>query len=247
MNIYSQKSVNDYKYVVVPERFGFFNDKDAYQLNSMTKFLFNKYGFNALMNTDEFPEDLKDNGCKKLLADVVKGNGLFVTKLAIQLTDCNGIVVYTSPEGTSREKEYRKGFQEALRNAFKNVARLNYKYNEANETSEDVKSVPSDKKPETSKEKKPEVVVPSENTLDFTWNNKTYVFKKQEYGYELLSKQEETLLSEGKIYKMSKDNSYLVDANDLSGAGYFDGYGNFILERINPATNKLITDTLARQ
>ncbi len=247
VNISSQKSVNDFKYVVVPEKFNFFNDKDAYQLNSMTKFLFNKYGFNALLNSDEFPEDLKNNGCKKLMADVIKGNGLFLTKLAVQLTDCNGVVVYTSPEGTSREKEYRKAFQEALRNAFKNVDKLNYKYNAAKEADENAKNMQSAKKSGTPEGEKPTITAPSEDMLTFTWNDKKYVFKKQGYGYELFSKEDDELMSEGRIYKMTRDNNYLVNASDLSGGGYFDGFGNFILERVNPATNKLITDTLARK
>ncbi|MEW7292303.1 hypothetical protein [Aquimarina sp. 2304DJ70-9] len=252
-NIYAQKSVNDYKYVVVPAGYSFFNDKDAYQLNSLTKFLFNKYGFNAFKVGDDFPEDLKNNGCKKLLADIKKGNGLFVTKLIIELTDCNGVVVYSSSEGTSREKEYRKAYQEALRGAFKDVEKLGYKYNGSQEVRTAAAAVPLEKKDkpsdrvEATKEEQPVSTAPSENTLSYTLNDQSFVLEKQEYGYELLQKQNDKLISLGKIYKMTRDNSYLVSAKDLSGGGHFDGFGNFILERINPATNKLITDTLARQ
>ncbi len=38
---FSQKTLSDYSYVVVSEQFSFQNEKDKYQLNSFTKFLFN--------------------------------------------------------------------------------------------------------------------------------------------------------------------------------------------------------------
>ena len=57
-NSYSQKSLNDYTYVVISEQFEFQNEKDKYQLNSLTKFLFNKYGFHAFFNA-EVPVNVK--------------------------------------------------------------------------------------------------------------------------------------------------------------------------------------------
>ena len=39
---FSQKSLSDYSYVIVSEQFEFQQEKDKYQLNSLTKFLFNK-------------------------------------------------------------------------------------------------------------------------------------------------------------------------------------------------------------
>ena len=47
---FSQKSLSDYTYVVISEQFEFQNEKDKYQLNSLTKFLYNKYGLHAFYN-----------------------------------------------------------------------------------------------------------------------------------------------------------------------------------------------------
>ena len=43
------QSLNDYKYVIVPGKFDFLKESDKYQLNSLTKFLFEKYGFEAYL------------------------------------------------------------------------------------------------------------------------------------------------------------------------------------------------------
>lgn len=247
LHVNAQSEINDFKYVVVPDNYSFFKGRDVYQINSLTKFLFNKYGFEAYMNGDDYPEDLKTNGCKALQADVKRTSGVFVTKLTVELKDCNGRVVFTSSEGRSREKEFKPAYHEALRGAFKDIEELHYKYSGGKEksTAEKLDKVAGKQKNTNSEEVKEEVVLssPAENSISYLFNETNFVFKKQEYGFEIFKNE----VSTGKLFKSTNGKSYIVQAGDLSGNGYFDGYGNFILERINPVTNKIITDTFARQ
>ncbi|WP_378177816.1 hypothetical protein [Aquimarina sp. SS2-1] len=265
IHISAQNSVNDYKYVIVPEGYVFLRENDDYQLNSLTKFLFNKNGFTAYMQGEELPEDLKRNGCKGLRADVKKNSGLLKTKLIVNLIDCNGVTVFSSREGTSREKEFKKSYHEALRDAFKDIETLNYAYNGKNEgdvreTKEVVETItdPTDTVTTTIKkdasisndlkdEKEIEKKTPIKKATSFLMKDEIYFFESKPYGYELMEKKEAEFISIGKVFKSSRKNDYIVQAGDLSGSGYFDSYGNFILDRINPATGKLITDTFARQ
>ena len=85
---FSQTTINDYKYVIVPKSFNFLKSIDQYQLNSLTKFLFNKYGFTAIMEDEVFPKDLVYNGCLALRTDVEKLKGFFITKLVVVLRNC---------------------------------------------------------------------------------------------------------------------------------------------------------------
>jgi hypothetical protein len=127
-NSFSQSSVNDYKYIIVPNQYEFLNEQDKYQINSLTKFLFNKYGYTAYMQDEEFPEDLSVNRCLGLMTDVVKENAFLKVKLRIDLKDCNGNVVHSSRIGETREKEYAKAYNFALRNAFITYQNMNYSY-----------------------------------------------------------------------------------------------------------------------
>ncbi|WP_405205396.1 hypothetical protein [Aquimarina sp. LLG6339-5] len=268
INFSAQSTVNDYKYVVVPEGYVFLRENDDYQLNSLTKFLFEKYGFTAFIRGEDLPEDLRMNGCKGLRADVRKNSGLLKTKLIVDLIDCNGIVVFSTKEGTSREKEFKKSYHEALRNAFKDIEALNYKYNgkkENNPAKSDIvveDKLPSVNHTEPSKnvvvKDSEEIIKKAESeiskgdvskakSLSYVYNENVYMFEKKIYGFELLKKNADVSVSVGKIYKSSRDNNYIIRAGDLSGVGYFDSYGNFILDRVNPATSRLITDTFARQ
>ena len=127
-SVFSQSNLNAYKYVIVSKKYDFLKEADQYQLNSLSKFLFNKYGFEAFMEGEKYPEDLIRNRCLALKADALKGSGMFKTKLTIELTDCNDQVVYTSQLGESREKEFKKAYIEAIRGAFESFEALNYKY-----------------------------------------------------------------------------------------------------------------------
>lgn len=124
----SQESINAYKYIIVPSSYNFLNEPDQYQINSLTKFLFEKQGFKTLLADEEFPEDLNNNRCLALYADVEKHKAFLNTKLQVHLKDCNNKVVLSSEIGQSREKEYSKVYNLALRDAFKSLENLNYSY-----------------------------------------------------------------------------------------------------------------------
>ncbi|WOD44462.1 hypothetical protein [Hwangdonia lutea] len=129
---FSQTNLNDYKYVIVPKKYSFLKQENQYLLNSLTKFLFEKYGFNTLLEGENYPDDFKQNRCMGLNSDVLKESGMFKTKLTVALKDCNGVVVYTSQLGESRLKDYGKAYNEALRNAFKSFEAVNYSYKPSN-------------------------------------------------------------------------------------------------------------------
>jgi len=256
--LYSQKNINDFKYVVVPKSYDFLAKEDAYQLNSLTVFLLKKYGFEAYIKGKEMPKEIIENNCTVLTTDVKKKSSFLSTKLIVELIDCRGEAVFTSSMGSSGEKDFKKAYHEALRDAFADIEKLNYKYNQTsgNTTSKTTKVSPppsNQEKPVSKVEKKK---VKAQNTvtkniltanlpsLTYTFNNDLVIFKKQAFGYEIVRKEKLTPL--GIIYKLSRKNDYLIDAGDLSGSGYFDNYGNFVLERINPVTKKVITDIFAR-
>ncbi|WP_457616142.1 hypothetical protein [Lutibacter sp.] len=125
---FAQKNINNYKYILVPTQYEFLNSPDKYQLNSLTKFLFKKAGFTAIFIGSEYPKDLMNDKCLALKAAVNKNSSLFTTKLNVDLIDCNGKKVFSTSDGKSKEKDYKKSYYEALRAAFKDLEALNYTY-----------------------------------------------------------------------------------------------------------------------
>ena len=132
-SVFAQQNLNDYKYIIIPNTFDFLKEADEYRLNSLTKFLFEKYNFEALMENDEvLPSDYSRNNCLGLKADVLKDSNVFKTKLSVQLKNCKNEVIYITSLGESREKSFKVAYNEALRNAFKSFESENYSYNSKN-------------------------------------------------------------------------------------------------------------------
>ena len=126
--MFSQESINDYKYIIVPSQFEFQKSEDSYQLNSLTKFLFNKAGYIAVLSTDNFPDDLAMNRCMALTSKLKKSSSTFSTKMSFDLVNCKNTVVFSSKEATSKEKDYKKAYHEAVRKTFNDIKGLKYNY-----------------------------------------------------------------------------------------------------------------------
>ncbi len=125
---FSQNTINNYKYVLVPERFDFFKADNQYGLNTLTKLLLNEKGFTAFVGNEEMPPEVATNKCGALRAEVVQKKGLFVTNLTLLLKDCQGNIIFKSKEGKSREKEFQAAYDLALRDAFTSLNDVDYKY-----------------------------------------------------------------------------------------------------------------------
>ncbi len=146
---FGQEAINKYKYIIIPKQFEFLGSEDQYQINSLAKFLFNKYGYTAFLEGEEVPADLEKNGCLALKANVedVKG-GFLKTKLRINLLDCRNNIIAESEVGETREKEYSKAYNFALRAAFRTFRNFDYEYQPNNSiasgSSETITTITSD-------------------------------------------------------------------------------------------------------
>ncbi len=124
----AQKNINDYKYVIVPKKFGFLKEADQYRLNTFTKMFLEKYGFTVYFDDEVLPMELANANCNKLYVDVIESNTMFKTNLEVLLKDCTKSTIWKSAEGSSREKEYKVAYQQALREAFNSFDAVGYKY-----------------------------------------------------------------------------------------------------------------------
>ena len=129
-SIFSQEvNLEKYQYIIVANKFDFLKKIDQYQTSSLTKFLLEKKGFKVFLEDETIPEELVNNRCLSLFAKVIDESNMFNTKNRIQLEDCYGKVLYTSNIGKSKEKVYKKAFQEAIRRAYESMEDFEYSYN----------------------------------------------------------------------------------------------------------------------
>lgn len=124
-----QQTINNYKYVLIPETFSFLREYNQYGLNTLAKSLLEEKGFTAYFDNSNIPKELAGNRCNALNAEVVQKKGLFVTNLTLLLKDCQGNIVFKSKEGKSREKEFDVSYTMALKDAFTSLTDVPYAYN----------------------------------------------------------------------------------------------------------------------
>ena len=228
--IFGQKSINNYKYVIVPSKFDFVKQPDKYQTSSLTKFLFKKYGFVAFLDNEELPDDLAQNRCKALMGTIKDESGMFNTKSIVELRDCYNNLVYSSKVGKSLLKDYKKAYHEAIRNAFKSIEKLKYKYTPA--TSEKEVAVVG----------KSQVVVKTPKTIEVKKNIKTNVkavvnpmlyAQPTNTGYQVIDSDPKVVFKILKtnvkdVYVIQNKNGILYKNGNIWIAEYYKGEENVI-------------------
>lgn len=235
------QSVHDYEYVVIPEQFSFAKSVDKYQLNSLTQFLFNKYGFEAYKVRDQKPPGFQIGDCNALYADVESESSFITAKLKVVLKDCNGEVVFISEKGKSKEKVYKKAYQEALRNAFLSIGELKYVYNGKTQEDTTTEVVTPTPVPEAKKE----VVVvkeeaPVKETVEVVVKEIEITsilgaYQSADGFYRLVVEDDTITIYEGntKIGTAiaNDNNTYEVLTTQFSGKGKFDA-NTFVVDRV---------------
>lgn len=124
----AQHEINNYQYLILPEKFSFLKQKDQYQLNTLVKIHFEKLGFVVFYDTETQPDSLVNYNCNKLFGDIESVGNILTTKLVITLKDCKNKIVVQSKVGRSKEKDYKTSYNQAFREAFTTFRELNYQY-----------------------------------------------------------------------------------------------------------------------
>ncbi len=236
--ISQNKNLSDYSYVVVPEQFDFLKGRDQFQINSMTQFYFEKYGFNAYM-ADSAPNA---NRCDGLFADVEELNTILGTKLQVVLKDCNDNEIYRSQEGKSKYKEFDKTYQDALRKSFISFKGLNVKQkdvvllaNNPSNTTVYKETIPNPEMEDLTKPKVSRVsgnLLPDAKFSNYSNSGKTYLLRKTIEGYSLYEESASAadgLLLKGKIIVMNNVVKYMDTSGNVADAS-FDPSGNLIMK-----------------
>lgn len=210
------QEVNDYKYIHIPEKFSSF-EQDQYQLNNRLRYLLTQKKYEVLPSDKlNWPQEILQSPCSVLSTDIHKIKSFLNNKLEVVFTDCSQNNIETF-EGTSKIKEFDKGYQEALKLALMKLRTPNAKT-----------SIPMTKL-EQSKKVVNEVATPEPKSADVTISNLltdgTKNYQKidlQNGGFILMSENGNQVIA--KFETTSKTGVYRVvvtnDNSNYSSVGY---------------------------
>ena len=210
LKVNSQTEVNSYKYIIVPLQYKFLKGENKYRLNTLTKQLFLKSGYEVYYDKQLIPADLFEDRCLAMYADVNEiDRGFRITNLEIELRDCKGELILKSDIGRSGINNHEKRFTTALRNAYDTFSDRLFYQETAKSTSTEEKVV------DNKTSDKP--LVKSDVTLDVYENSKKVVEtkdtneKEAESTTEITAGEQETIeeASDNEIlYAQEVDNGY---------------------------------------
>lgn len=217
------QDINQYEFVMVPTKFSFQENDNEYRLNTILKYRLEEFGFKAYYTSDQLNAKYDDR-CRFLNVDVINESNLLKTKLIITFRDCKNIIIFQSELGSSKVKERKTAYPEALENALQSVKALNYKFagKKTENVDTDSKSFESNAVPKT------EVV--NENTL---------FAQPVAEGFQLVDKTPKVVL---KLSRTSLTDFYIASSETKNGVLYkkneewvFEYYVNakLISEKLN--------------
>jgi hypothetical protein len=196
-NFSFSQNLDDYKYALIPSKFNIFKNNDYYRLNVLAKLYMQKYGFESYLDSETQPQDFVNTNCNKVYVDLTQNNNLFTTKVKVVIKDCNGKIIATSNEGTSKEKDIQVAYNEALRAAFDSFTILSSHKFKGNSTDESPKNTIVNATP---------AVVNSDSSQLFA--------QPISNGYQLIDSEPKVIL---KIYNTSEPNFYIATKGNLQG------------------------------
>ncbi|TAI49686.1 hypothetical protein EW142_07780 [Flagellimonas allohymeniacidonis] len=132
---------NEYKYIIVPKKFDAYRKPNQHQTSTLVKYMLTQHGFNVVYD-DALPPDVLTNRCLALMTDVEDTSSMFNTKLSILFKDCKSNEVFRTIEGTSRSKEFKEAYKEAIKMAFVSFDAINYTYKPSESTEVSPKDEP---------------------------------------------------------------------------------------------------------
>lgn len=217
------QNVNNYEFVIVPTKFDFQQSENEYRLSTVLKFRLEEYGFTAFYSNDQMGMNMRDR-CLFLNANIVDESGMFVTKLYIEFKDCSNNVIYKSAVGSTRTKDRKIAYNEALEQALLSVKNLNYKFE--GKKSANTASLSSD--PLLDGNEKTQII------------NENFLFAQPiANGFQLVDTTPKVVL---KIFKTSQSEFYIANSESKNGVvfkrnneWFFEYYVNekLISEKLN--------------
>ncbi|MDX1314623.1 MAG: hypothetical protein R3356_03905 [Eudoraea sp.] len=126
----AQETLSSYKYIIVPTKFNSFKKENQYQTSTMVKYHLVNRGFNAVY-TNALPMEVSANRCMAATAVLIDESNMFTIKVHISFQDCNAVEVYRTATASSKIKEFKAAYKEAIERSFQSLDGYTYEYKPA--------------------------------------------------------------------------------------------------------------------
>lgn len=218
-NAFAQTQMNAYKHVIVPSQFEFQKTANQHGINMLLKYKFQQLGFETYLDSEVIPKELKTNTCFYLTPKLKHKSTAFYTKISVEISNCDGKILFTTQEGKSNSKSYKISNNVALRQALESFKdyRLNYQPIHKEEVVISNKQAPLEESNQVADTK-------------FLYNTEfvSFVNDNELFYAEIKNNKSSKII--GTLSQSSKRGVFHVQLESKKGLGYYDETGSFIVE-----------------
>ena len=175
--------------ILISSKFDFQKEKNSYNINNMLKAILTSNNYEVYFDDAVLPIEIAQNRCNALTGVLVDNSNLFLTKVKLQVKDCQNNLLFETAEVKSREKNIQDGFIEVIKLLSPEIKKY---------------------KPAVIKNK--EVVVPSSEIIATT--NLKYQFIEIANGYAIMDATPKVVLQ---IYKTTNPSIFIADKFGIKG------------------------------
>lgn len=101
--------------ILISSKFDFQKEKNSYNINNMLKAILTSNNYEVYFDDAVLPIEIAQNRCNALTGVLVDNSNLFLTKVKLQIKDCQNNLLFETAEVKSREKNIQDGFIEVIK------------------------------------------------------------------------------------------------------------------------------------
>ena len=90
--------------IIISSKFDFQEERNSYNINNMLKAILTSNNYQVYFDDETLPIEIAQNKCNALTGVLLDKSNLFITKVKLQIKDCQNNLLFETVEVKSKEK-----------------------------------------------------------------------------------------------------------------------------------------------
>lgn len=113
--LFSITSFAQKQIILISNQYEFQKEPNSYNINNMLKAILTSNNYQVYFEDEVLPIEIAQNKCNALRGVLVDKSNVFLTKLKLQIKDCQNNLLFETAEVKSKEKDIQTGFIEVIK------------------------------------------------------------------------------------------------------------------------------------
>ena len=113
--LFSIASFSQQQIILISNKYEFQKEPNSYNINNMLKAILVSNNYQVYFEDEVLPLEIAQNKCNALKGVLVDKSNVFLTKVKLQIKDCQNNLLFETAEVRSKEKDIQLGFMETIK------------------------------------------------------------------------------------------------------------------------------------